>query len=167
MSNQIPDTPATSRRAILIAAPVAAAAVLAGGTIANALAIGAGSVDEADPIFGLIDKHKAACDIARSIGDAEGDLPCDDPNCEAGNTRFREAFKEAYKVLAALLTCQPTTIAGCVAMLDHVSQRDWIFGDDFPQTILTDAYESGVAEAQAFSKHLAAALRKIIERGQA
>jgi hypothetical protein len=51
-------------------------------------------------------------------------------------------------------------------MLAHASQRDWIFGDDSPQTILTDAYESGVAEAQAFPNHLAAALRNIIARGR-
>ena len=69
-------------------------------------------------------------------------------------------------MLVALLTCQPTTLAGAIAVLEYVGQPDWVFGDDFEDTVLTDAHEREMEEAKMFSKHLAAALRNIIERGQ-
>jgi hypothetical protein len=70
-------------------------------------------------------------------------------------------------VLVALLTCQPATLAGVVAFLDHVSQADWMFGDDSEDTILTDAHAREMEEARPFPKLLAAALRNIVARGRA
>jgi hypothetical protein len=104
--------------------------------------------------------------MARSIGDAYGDLPSDDPNCEAGNKRFREALKGEREVLVELLTCKPTTFAGCVAVLGHIGRPDWMFADDSEDTILSDAHKREIEEAKSFPKQLADALRSIIERGQ-
>jgi hypothetical protein len=50
----------TTRRALLAGAPAAAAAALAGGTVANAVAIASVKAAEADPIFAVIDLHRRA-----------------------------------------------------------------------------------------------------------
>jgi hypothetical protein len=82
----------------------------------------------------------------------------------SGSTRWSRGERD---VLLALLTYQPTTLAGIVAVLEHVSRQDWVYGDDSDQTILVDAHEREIEETQAFPKHLATALRNIIARGQA
>jgi hypothetical protein len=148
-----------SRRALLMG--FAAAATPMAPTLANSLSEPAPAV--VDPIFDLIERHKAVCNAARAIGDAAVDTDPDGPARE----RFQEAIQGERKVLVALLTCEPTTLAGCAAVLEHVGRQDWVFGDDSDQTVLIDAYESDVEEAQMFPKHLASALRNIVERGQA
>jgi hypothetical protein len=52
--------PIPSRRALLAGAPVAAAAALAGGTIANAVAISMAKAGEVDPVFAAIECERAA-----------------------------------------------------------------------------------------------------------
>jgi hypothetical protein len=49
------EAPKASRRAILTAAPAAAAAALAGGAVANPVAIGVAKAGEVDPIFAVIE----------------------------------------------------------------------------------------------------------------
>jgi hypothetical protein len=159
------DTIKTSRRALLAGVP--AVAVLAAGTTVNGLAARLATPSSSDPIFEAIERHKAVCNAARAVGDAYGDLPSDDPNCDAGCERFREALKGERKVLVELLTCKPTTFAGCVAVLGHVGRPDWMFGDDSEDTILSDAHEREIEEAEMFLGHLAAALRDIVAGGQA
>jgi hypothetical protein len=160
--------PKASRRAVLTAAPTAAAAALAGGTVANTVALAIPRTDEVAPIFELIERHRAACDAARTIGAAWNELiPSDDETYAAISERFGAAIDREREVLVAVLTCQPTTLAGIVAVLEHVGQMDWVHGDDSDETILVDGHKRKIEEAKAFPKHLAAALRSIIERGQA
>jgi hypothetical protein len=44
---------------------------------------------------------------------------------------------------------------------------EWCYADDSDETILIAVNECEIEEAQTFPKHLAAALRNIIVRGQA
>jgi hypothetical protein len=157
----------SSRRPFLRGAPAAAAAAPAGGTVVNAVAIGMAKAVEVDPIFGLIEKHKATCDAARAFSARWGDMSPSDPEYDVIKERFDDAYNGERKVLVLLLTCQPTTLAGIVAALEHVGQTDWVFGNDSEDTVLTDASECNIEEAKVFPKHLAAALRNIIARGQA
>jgi hypothetical protein len=90
----------------------------------------------------------------------------DDPIEAATRERFDEVEQGERDVLLALLTYQPTTLAGIVAVLEHVSRQDWVYGDDSDQTILVDAHEREIEETKAFPQHLATALRNIIERRQ-
>jgi hypothetical protein len=57
-----------TRRALLAGAPAIAAAALAGGTVANALAIAEAKAAEADPIFAAIDRHREAVRIHKEAG---------------------------------------------------------------------------------------------------
>jgi hypothetical protein len=161
------EAPKASRRAILTAAPAAAAAALAGGTVANAVAIGMARAADVDPIFDLIEKHTAACDAARAISDVLSDMSPRERNYEQTQARFSDAIEQEKKVLATLLSCQPTTLAGIVAVLVHAGRADWAHAGDSEETVLIDAQEREMEQAKAFPTHLAAALRNIIERGQA
>jgi hypothetical protein len=153
--------PQASRRALLMG--FAAAATPMAPALANAFSE-APAVD-VDPIFDLIERHAAACDAARVL--CSDDTHPSDPNYDAIRARFQEAYKTEHEALVALLTCQPTTLAGAIAVLEHVGQPDWVFGDDSEDTVLTDAYAREMEEAKTFPAHLAVALRNIIERGQA
>jgi hypothetical protein len=152
----------TSRRALLAGVP-AAALVVATPALANALSEPVPAV--ADPIFAAIDRHRTACDAARSVGDVCGVTFPDAPTYDAIHERFDEVNGEERKALVALLTCQPTTIAGILAVLEHVGRMNWVWGDDDDETIIAGAYERGIEEAKVFTAHLAASLRNIIERG--
>jgi hypothetical protein len=145
-----------SRRAVLMV--LAAAATPMAPALANALSE-ARAVD-VDPIFDLIERHAAACDAAQVL--CSHDTHPSDPNYDAIRARFQEAYKTEHEALVALLTCQPTTLAGTIAVLEHVGQPDWVFGDDSEDTVLTDAHAREMEEAKPFPKHLAAALRNTI-----
>jgi hypothetical protein len=60
-----------------------------------------------------------------------------------------------------------STIAGVIAVLDHVGRMEFFFGDDSEESVLAGAHKSAAEEANAFPAHLAIALRNIIARGQA
>jgi hypothetical protein len=158
----IPDAPQASRRALLMGFAAAATPMAPG--LASALSESALAV--ADPIFDLIEKHKAARDAARTFSACWSDMSPRDPEYDVVGEQFDDAYEGERKALIALLTRQPTTIAGVVAVLEHVGQTDWVFGDS-EDTVLTDSSERDIEEAKVFPKHLAAALRKIIARGQA
>jgi hypothetical protein len=59
------EAPKASRRAILTAAPAAAAAAVARGAIAN-VALGAAKAGEVDPIFAVIERHRAAIETVNN-----------------------------------------------------------------------------------------------------
>jgi hypothetical protein len=122
---------------------------------------------ELEPIFGLIEKHTAACDAARAISDVLSDMSPHNPQYEATQGRFSEAIEREGEMLVALLSCQPTTLAGVVAVLEHAGRADWAHAGDSEQTVLIDAQEREMAQAKAFPTHLAAVTRNIIARGQA
>jgi hypothetical protein len=43
--------------------------------------------------------------------------------------------------LCELLACQPTTMAGLLALLDYVGQPEWLDGDEEGNTILSSGHE--------------------------
>ena len=85
-----------SRRTLLANAPAVAVAALAGGAVTKALSA------EPDPVFAAIEAHKAAMAA----------------NTAVFNTEDEDAVDDA---LEAVLTCQPTTTAGIIALLEHMS----------------------------------------------
>jgi hypothetical protein len=122
---------------------------------------------ELEPIFGLIEKHTAACDAARAISDVQSTMSPRNPRYEATQGRFSEAIEREREVLVALLSCQRTTLAGVVAVLEHAGRADWAHAGDSEETVLIDAQKREMEQAKAFPTHLAAALCNIIGRGQA
>jgi threonine aldolase len=117
------EAPKASRRAILTAAPVAAAAALAGGTVANALAIGMAKVAEADPIFAVIAAHRACIAELCAINDFVMNASDDTVLPEDIDERTNEANDRRMDAELILLTTDPTSVAGVVAALEYLSSR--------------------------------------------
>jgi hypothetical protein len=152
--------PQASRRAILTAAPVAAAAALAGGTVANAVALAIPRTDGVDPIFVLISEHRAAYEEMAALSTG--------PVREDHDAAMGVAMSWSDSVLLRLLTTPPTTLGGVVALLQHFTQREW--NDPDNHNILVGAVAGSTAMATAADDlpgNLADALRNIIARGQA
>jgi hypothetical protein len=160
------NTPISSRRALLAGAPAAATGALLAGTAVNAVAIGLATAAEVDPIFELIAKHTEACAEVRRWSDIYGELSSEDPEHDKIEAQEKAALHREEEAIAALLSCPPTTLAGVIAVLEHVGKGEFFFGES-NEAILTGAHESAAEEANAFPEHLAAALRNIVERGQA
>jgi hypothetical protein len=157
-----------TRRALLAGAPVAAAAALAGGTVANAVAIGMAKAGEVDPIFAVIAEHREAqeaCAVAYEANDLDDD---EDPNKLA-------ALEKAGAVELPLFTTLPTSVAGVVALLEYVHSPCHIIWQGEQRgcddTVLSYAYGYNSEEMRqavgGFDAHVLTALRNIIERGQA
>jgi hypothetical protein len=152
----LPTAPQASRRALLMG--FAAAATPMAPALANALSEPAPAV--ADPIFAVIAEHDAAYEAVIAAFDAHID---DEEITEAAEERSMEAE-------LPLFTTAPTTIAGVAALLAYLG-RDARSNPD--ETILVDATEWGPGAGElpgavrALPRFLAAALRNIIERGQA
>ena len=91
---------APSRRTLLATAPVVAVAALASRTVPKALSV------EPDPVFAAIEAHKAAI-VAHTAAVDTGD--------EDASTDAEDA------ALEAVLTCQPTTQDGIIALLEHMA----------------------------------------------
>jgi hypothetical protein len=150
-----PDTTIPTRRALLAGAPAVAAAALAGGTVANALAIAEAKAADADPIFAVIAEHQAAQKAVTAAFDREDREEDEDEVIWAAQARQLDAQFE-------LFTTAPTTITGVAAPLAYLGTDA---GDDPHETILEFAKDFGdeelVAAVRAFPLHLAAALAKI------
>jgi hypothetical protein len=143
---EISDTTSPSRRALLAGAPAAAAAALAGGTIANTVAIGMAKTAEVDPIFVAIEHERAAyADYLATAAAADIDDPIppplrDDPDFEEANKRrvarpehkawwarwkeadaaHTEAAQRLWTAREAFLQTRPTSVAGLIAFIDHI-----------------------------------------------
>jgi hypothetical protein len=152
------EAPKASRRAILTAAPAAAAAVLAGGGVANAIAIGMAKAGDVDPIFAVIDEHQAAWEAVVVAYDREDREYDDDEITDAAQERAGDAGYD-------LFTTAPTTVAGAAALLAYLGADATAYNRH--RTIWEWEHEGGGEHVRVFSSFLAAALRNIIERGQA
>jgi hypothetical protein len=151
------DTPIPTRRALLAGAPVAAAAALAGGTVANALAIGMTKAAEIDPIFAVIAEHQAAyVGVIAAYGREDREYD-DDEITDAAHERAGDAGYD-------LFTTAPTTVAGVAALLGYLGTDDMAYNPK--QTILEWSHGGNGEAVREFPTFLAAALRNIIERGQ-
>jgi hypothetical protein len=147
----------TTRRALLAGAPVAAAAALTAGTVADAVAVGIAKVAEVDPIFEVIQRHRET--IARE--DAahwhfeEMDALYPDVTPENLDEGPRSAAYDVWndlcnvrcEITAELGMTTPTTTAGLAALLQHWAD---IVGDDegnfdnYDTTKLLTALASGL-----------------------
>jgi hypothetical protein len=122
-----------------------------GTALSDSLASLAGQ-SGADPVFALIARHRAAL---KAYCDA----------CEAGAEETKSQNDGADDHLVALLTARPTTVAGAVALLDHVSHAPFL--DRYPMdeddtTMLADALDGNdvlKGAAERFPATIAAALR--------
>jgi hypothetical protein len=159
-----------SRRALLVGAPVAAAAVLAGGTVADAVAIAAAKAGDLDPIFAAIEAHRTAVLAVNAADDVTCKMRGSGPDWDAASQASSEATDDEMDALREVLSCRPKTIEGVIALLDHLGQPQFLRDCRDPATVLSGAhawYDDEQDEVKAFPEHLAAALRNIIERGQA
>jgi hypothetical protein len=155
------EAPKASRRALLRAAPAAAAA-LAAGTTVNGLAAGLATPSSNDPIFAAIAVHRAAIDAYHDA--------CHNHAAEDETSELSDVETDA---LADLLDCRPTTLLGIAALLEHLAQPQW--GDVAPDPELDETVLSGTSNlggeikvaALKLPGILAETMRGIIERGQA
>jgi hypothetical protein len=164
------EAPKASRRAILTAAPAAAA--LAGGALANSVAIGTVKTTGIDPIFVVLAEHREAVKAYLSAAAVAGGLVDHTPEGIAASSAEEAAIKLEYAAFTTVLTTDPTTLAGTVALLDHVGQ-DHFLGEapDAPYgmaaLIARADIEGPLAEAvDRFPARLATALRNITAGGK-
>jgi hypothetical protein len=160
----------TTRRAILAGVPTAiAAATLPVGAVTNIAAIAeAKAAAEPDPIFALIEAHKAAASAYPRVSDIYASMLSSDPGYEVASEQDQEASRQEALAVRDLMLCQPTTLAGILALLDHVGQPELlIYGDEGTgETVLTGGHVFHRKEAQKFPLKIAAALRSLTEAAQ-
>ena len=162
------DTTKTSRRALL--ANVPAVAALAAGTTVNGLAAGLTTSSSIDPIFEAIEAHRAAVVAMNAAHDVSCKMHASDPGYDAADEVSCEANDVETDALRDVLSCSPTTIEGVLALLDHLGRPQFLRNSGDPETVLSGAhgwYNDEQDEVKAFPHLLAAALRNIVERGQA
>jgi hypothetical protein len=188
-----PNTMSPSRRALLAGAPAAAAAALAGGTIANAVA----KAGEVDPIFALIEAYDRAASqetaLYQAIAKLEEALPrkqtswhihfggegrwppeaCTDaPEWLNVQLAMGEVSDRMSDQMLALLTTAPTTIDGVAALLERLEAAAFPEERDHPEaesliSTMGQWYDERVEDAaDAFHFRLATALRNTAARGQ-
>jgi hypothetical protein len=146
-TSPVPAAPQASRRALLTAAPVAAAAVLAGGTVATVAVLGIARAGEVDPIFALISAYDHAANeemvayresnkLEKALpkeqrtwsihfgGDSERRWPpegcADAPEWIDAQLAIGEASERISDRMLALLTTAPTTIEGAAVLLERL-----------------------------------------------
>jgi hypothetical protein len=153
-----------SRRALLAGAPVAVAAALAGSTVTNA------NAGEVDPIFAAIEAHRTAVLAVNAADDVTCKMRGSGPDWDAASQASSEANDDEMDALRDVLSCPPTTIAGVLALLDHLGQPQFLRDTRDPATVLSGAYgwyDDERDEVTAWPHTLAAALRDIVSRGRA
>jgi hypothetical protein len=178
--SQATERPTTtpSRRALLAGAPAAAAAALAGGTVANAVAIGMAKAAEVDPIFAILGEHRAATKAYVEASLISGNLVDYTPEWEAAYAVTKTAIKRDHAAIYAVLTSQPTSLAGVVALLAQVGEGQFLEATEEAEdsrgfeTVLTtwghgDGDNKFTIASKGFLRRIAATARGIIERGQA
>jgi hypothetical protein len=181
----ITEAPKVSRRAILTAAPAAAAGALLAGTAVNAAAVAMAKAGGVDPVFAAIERERAAYAAHCVISDAETEV-CDQNPFPADRNESRRAQKKRlasplhktwwarYKEVEAahtesaqrlwsareaFLQTQPISVAGLLAFLDHIEGP---FSSGSDGEALFDENEKGLALPT-----LAAAARALIGGRQA
>jgi hypothetical protein len=94
-----------------------------------------------DPIFAVIAEHRAAV-IARAValrntfgfGGGPPDEPEDSPAHVANQKAYDDAEDREGEALRAVMTDQPTTLAGVAALLEHVAQHEFLKESDLPNS---------------------------------
>ncbi len=138
----------------------------AAGATAAALPVAAAAT--ADPIFAVLAEHRAAMKAYLSAAAVSARLVDDTPEWTAAWAVTQAAIKREHATLLAVLTTQPTTIVGAVALLEHVGQ-DQFLGEaedgGGPETLLTVWTEGEECEftkaTREFPGRLAATMRSL------
>jgi hypothetical protein len=142
----------TTRRAVLAAAPAVATATLAAGIAVNAVAVAVTRATEVDPIFAVMERHRAAMEIhdeAHEHFEAMAALYPGEPDPDGFNEwsieegtawqkaatarckgnprdvayhRWSDQCEVVDKITAELVATTPTTIAGIAALLGYWSE---------------------------------------------
>jgi hypothetical protein len=134
-----PNTTSPSRRTVLAGLSVATASVAAVDILLAA------RVPGGDPIFAAIEAHQKA--RAALNASPYGRMKCDDPGCEEAEALDELLSDREFEALQAMFSTRPTTIAGVLALLDYIAQKQYLLK------------EPG---AEEFLPTLTAALREII-----
>lgn len=79
---------------------------------------------EPDPIFAAIERHKTSVTAYLDAADAEDKLETAEPWYPEARADLDRAGDETNEAVSALINTAPTTIAGAVALLRHVSEYD-------------------------------------------
>jgi hypothetical protein len=125
-----------------------------------------------DPIFDAIEKHKAACTAFEKTRKVIGNMLPSDPRYRTALKSDRRASSYERKTLVALFACQPTTLHGVLAALEHVAKPEWLakgknYTNETVLSAITHYEEDAVGHellnlAKAFPRRLGAGLREII-----
>jgi hypothetical protein len=170
-----PPTTATRRGALIgIAAaglaPAAAGAISgppgipgpATGTPLSGVPAGLAGPPADDPIYALIAEHREAIKALHTVGNILADM---EPSAdgEAEDAVVAAADRRFGAALVAVLTVQPTTMAGVAALLEHLGTQEFLGLAKSEETILSDAFQYGPANAAAlqFPRMLAATVRRL------
>jgi hypothetical protein len=120
----------------------------------------------ADPIFAKIEAHRAAVAVMNAAGDVSAKMHADEPGIEAAEGKTMETTKLETKALRALLRCRPTTLAGVIALLDHLGQSCVLRDTPDPETVLSLAHhlrnDAALDEVRSLPHMLASALRSLV-----
>jgi hypothetical protein len=117
-----PRAPRASRRGLLMG--LAAGATLATPAVATALSELASA--PIDPIFAVLAEHRAAMKAYLPASEQSGRLEDDTPEWNAAWTVTQAAIRREHAALHAVLTTDPTTLAGAVALIEHVGQDNFL-----------------------------------------
>jgi hypothetical protein len=122
-----------------------------------------------DPIFRLIADHEAACSAYEPKRKGTANMRPNNPRYRAAEAAENRASDREMKTALAILGCQPTTLTGVLAALEHVSRPEWLTkvgAGGTGETILSGMHDCSGADiksaAKKFPLRLAAALREII-----
>jgi hypothetical protein len=160
-----------TRRAALAGVPAGAAVVLAGGTVANTVALAIPRTADADPIFAVIERHRVAVAEYNKAEAISGNIVGGSQDWKVTWAVTSAAMDRKADLLEAVLRAQPTTMAGVIALLEHLGQDeflgvDWGGDEHDRETLLSTFNNCNRIEprrlAQDFPLRLAGALQQII-----
>jgi hypothetical protein len=119
--------------------------------------------ESGDPIFAAIAAHRAACVAYHRASWTKSHLNGGHPNLQAAEDRSNAAMHREGEALEDLLKCRPTTFAGVAAMLDHLSEPEFLIKDreGTGMSTLEGRFECRSRAAQKLPGRLAAVIRRI------
>jgi hypothetical protein len=126
--------------------------------------------DDADPIFSVLAEHRAAMKAYLAASAVSGALVDGTPEWETADKLTQATIKREHAAVYAVLTGQPTTVAGVIALLEHVGQNQFLGEapegkDAFDETVLSIWMRADGSRfkkaAQALPRRLAATMRTL------
>jgi hypothetical protein len=81
---------------------------------------------DADPIFAVLAEHRAATKAYLEASAVDGDLKDGTEEWKRARVVTLAAIKREHAALRAVLTTEPTTLVGAVAVLGHVGQDNFL-----------------------------------------